>query len=157
MHYIGIDPGITGATVILDSFGCYVTGWNHRVENNMIKFDLLYLPPTRKTVIEKPFTPGNQKGTETTWRNYQTLYLLYNPDIEIRPLKWKKALGIPTKLTKKESIQFQMTKFCPVVDVNNKKIDWYAKTPKGNKSSRLNDGLIDAYCIAYYLYKNPGN
>lgn len=161
--YIGIDPGITGAVVILDHFSNYITGWNHELKgrykkknktDNVIDFELIpIIDNGAKVVIEKPHTRMGEGGAETSWRNYQTLWLGYRPHFEVLPRKWKKYLDIPAKLSKVEASHYQLKRFCPVVDVNNEKIDWYAKTPKGNRSSRLNDGLIDAYCIALYLYR----
>lgn len=165
--YIGIDPGLTGAVVVLDHFGGYITGWNHKLKgkfktknkiDNVIDFESIPIIDNNfRVLIEKPHTRNGEGGAETSWRNYQTLWLGYKPKKEVSPKKWKKHFSIPTKLSKRDSIIYQYQKFCPVVDVNNEKINWYATTPRGNKSSKLNDGLIDAYCIALYLYNSKNS
>ena len=117
----------------------------------------IILKNSSKSIVfeEKPFLLPKQRGHEIVWRNYQTLFLAFNtPQLqEIRPQEWKKILNIPKGLTKKESLDYQFTKFC----INAKKVDsdfinWYGTTKKGNPSRILDSGKIDAYCIAYAGY-----
>lgn len=161
-YYIGIDPGLTGAICVLDAIGEIMVLKNHKTITNQFgnfidfkdaqkiaghiywHYGLYELPSI--TAIEKQFILGNQKGNDIIWRNYERLMLAYLPNIEIRPQKWKKTLEIPKGLNKKESIQYQLQHICP------KDYDWYKTTKTGKKSIQLDDGKIDAYCIAKHLY-----
>lgn len=160
---IGIDPGLTGGYCLLNKHGEieYINnsnvkdGWidYQKTVNKYLKLCEKYNElKTIKTYIEKPFVLSSQRGNEKIWRNYQTLVLAFNYPVEIRAQEWKKELGIPRGLSKKESIEWQFKNICPVYNEKHNLINWNKTTKKGKVSSQLNDGLIDAYCIAKYAY-----
>jgi hypothetical protein len=149
-HIIGIDPGQTGAVCMLNMQGEVEYLDNFDIENGFIIFYPLKLV-TIPVFIEKPFLLPKQRGHEIVWRNYQTLFLTFNnPKLkEIRPQEWKKILGIPKGLSKKESLEYQFITFCSKAKkVDSDYINWYGTTKKGNPSTILDSGKIDAYCIA---------
>jgi len=173
-YTIGIDPGLTGAWVLLKN-GRFNFGTNHVVVDNQLDFqsasdcycDWLEVTDCKaitigQIYIEKPFTPAKQKGTEMTWRNYQTLYLAfsgYKEVIEISPKEWQKTLGfdkIDKKIKgveRKKMIKERALKFAKQQEP---KINWYRVGKKGQTLTTVNDGLVDAYCIAYagFLLEN---
>lgn len=158
-YIIGVDPGQTGAVCMLNMQGEIITLDNFIVNEGFVDFwkpcnnynrikNTLY---GSILFLEKPFLLPRQRGHEMVWRNYQTLFLAFNnPDLtEIRPQEWKKALAIPKGLSKKESLEFQFMNFCSKAKkANSDFINWYGTTKKGNPSSVLDSGKIDAYCIA---------
>lgn len=158
MYRVGIDPGLSGAYCVIDSNQSVVicdnlpivNGWidyNACLETyNSILSDLNVYRVNLYIGIEKPFILSSQKGNEKIWRNYQTLYLAFKPDIEIRPQEWKKALRIPKGLNKKDSVKYQVENICP-------DYDWSKTLKSGNKSKVIDDGKVDSYCIALTMPK----
>lgn len=132
--------------------------------------------------FQKQFQKETEKIWRNYERLFLTYSTNINTNIEIRPQEWKKGLGITSflkeirpllieqlttdfnktekpkkdlkkyiknklpKLQKKESVKYQFENICP------KDYDWYKTTKTGKKSVQLDDGKIDAYCIAKYLY-----
>lgn len=153
---IGIDPGLTGGYCLLNKDGKVESLGNHSLSDGWIHYRLMFIEYFKLsekynkselilTYIEKPFILSSQQGNEKIWRNYQTLILAFNYPTEIRAQDWKKGLKIPKGLSKKDAIQWQYENLCP-----KKNINWYKTTKTGKPSKTLNDGLIDAYCIALY-------
>jgi hypothetical protein len=174
-YIIGIDPGQTGAVCMLNMQGEVELLENFLVEDGFINFwklcntyngcviELNNSKPI-PVFIEKSYAPQNQGGVEKIWRNYQTLFLAFNnPELkEITSQEWKKVLGVSQKVKqhfgnqkvkdtvkKAFSLKYQFETFCKNAKKSNGvEINWYGKTQKGNPSSVLNSGKIDAYCIA---------
>ena len=164
---IGIDPGKTGAYCLLSDRGVEKLE-NFPILDGMIDFwgvsgvtsvynSLCLSNDSQKiqVVIERPFILSSQRGNDIIWRNYERLWLAFEPDLEVRPQEWKKRLGIPRGLSKKESIQYQYENFCKNKKMaNSEVIDWHKILPSGRKSKNLDEGKIDAYCIALANLKN---
>lgn len=158
---LGVDPGLTGGICLLDLGGNVHWLINHEIKNGWINFWKCfnsYMGLSRElngqefipVYIEKPYILSKQKGNEKIWRNYQTLMIAYEPQKEVRPQEWKKALNIPRGLSKQESLKYQLENLCPKVNIVGKEIQWQNVTKTGKISRTINDGLVDAYCIAEY-------
>lgn len=160
-YILGIDPGLTGGICLLDLKGGVHLLANHEIQDGWINFykpfnffNELCIELNYKNripvFIEKPFILSRQKGNEKIWRNYQTLMIAYEPEKEIRAQEWKKGLKIPKGLSKQKSLEYQLKNLCPKTNILGAEIEWQNVTKTGKVSKTLNDGLIDAYCIAEY-------
>lgn len=155
-YIIGVDPGLNGGICLLKNnllVNCIkpvvVNGWISYLESiknikNLLKSSG-FVNENILLLIEKPYILPKQHGNEKIWRNYQTLFLIlesFGSVIEVRPQVWQKKLGFRKGVnTKKESIKLAMSL--------NKSFVWKKKLKKGF-SKNDDDGLTDAFCIAYY-------
>jgi hypothetical protein len=167
-YTIGIDPGVTGAWVLLENGKYFKSGKFPKREDGLIDHYTLYdeiidrvikyivTPPT---YIEKPFALSVNGGVETIWRNYQSVYLAFShkgvDPTEILPKEWQKILAfdkIDKKIKGKERKQLIKQRALDFATRQEPKINWYNIGKKDQTLTTVNDGLVDAYCIAYAGY-----
>jgi hypothetical protein len=169
-YIIGIDPGITGAWVLLKDGKYSLSGNFPKKENGLINHsylsnfilntllekEVLHQP---KIYIEKPFALSVNGGVETIWRNYQSVYLAFvfneKYPVEIPPKEWQKILAfdkIDKNIKSKERKQLIKQRALDFARRQEPTINWYNIGKKGQTLTTVNDGLVDAYCIAYAGY-----
>jgi len=170
IYTLGVDPGITGAWCRLKN-GKYINSGSFPINESGKYIDFNFLAHkislstayNIKVFIEHPWTQGNQGGTETIWRNYQSVFLATsfgNISTEIRPQKWQEYLGLSItkeekklKLSTKEKRELVKNKAFNFAKTHGGDIDLNRYSKKtGKLLSGFNDGLTDAFCIAYYGY-----
>jgi len=167
IYTIGIDVGQKGVTTLLKD-GRYQKHWNltnyiskGRLDFSKLEGDLYnHFPVNTKVYLEHSWTQGNQGGTETIWRNYEDLFVLFRhcERFEVSPQTWQKYLGFnltkeekALKMSTKQKRELVKNKALNFAKRQEPKIDFNLYSAKtGNKLKGFNDGLSDAYCIAYY-------
>lgn len=166
LYTIGVDPGVTGAYVCLYN-GKWLFGGRfptYKVTRQLKKgkrimtligthdlgdqfiYNLIGHSVREQPIVYMETQHGRQKqgSQETIFRNYQALYdtmRLCNKDIqEVFPRTWQKALGIRTNHTKQDSLAFARRETGR---------DFIIQKPRSQSDD---DGMADAFCIAYYAY-----
>jgi len=142
--WIGIDPGKTGAMVLLDDHGFIgVHDWvdeltmYRQLELYRDIWDIQYV------CIEKVWgVKGNSAKSNTTFQQHYgawlcILKLLKLPYVEVTPQKWmKRRIRVKKSAKDKPSADYVAQKY-PNVDISG---------PRGG----IKDGRSDALCIAEY-------
>lgn len=161
-HYLGIDPGHSGAIACLNAAGTTAQTWpmptRKRGDVTEMDLDKLYdiLSPLRKLPevfagLEWPNTWQGQFGdvvrhAEVFGRGKGTLdsflYLLGFSYRRVSPSAWKAKLGIPGKTWDKNSVQAHAFWVHTYPD--------HATCVLGPRGG-LQDGPLDALLIAHYL------
>lgn len=144
--WIGIDPGASGATVVLNEAGEHLESYcfqEWRVVGEM-------LSTYRETALVALEQVGSMPGQGVTsmfsfGQNYggyiALLEYLQVPYVLVRPQKWQKAIlgSFPKGEGKTRAASYIRRRF-PVLELT--------------KNAKKNEGIIDALCIALYIREN---
>jgi len=97
---LGVDPGRTGALAVLDTEAMRVTCRDMPDTTRDLHDFIAGLPIIKTAVVEKPYYPAIN-GTANAGRKGEQYGILIGalqwrdiPFVEVRPAKWKAALGL---------------------------------------------------------------
>ncbi len=155
---IGIDSGLDGGIVAMDTKGCILSTatmptvklTRGRRVDGLLLYGILSTYPTGVVVyLEKPVGSKSvlaAKSMEATYRVIECVCELLNVEvIGVTARSWQKVL-----LDKGDTKEMAAKAFHKIYP---DEVDRFKVTSLGNKSKNLHDGLVDAALIAYKIYK----